>query len=57
MNTQVDRWGRPIGARAAGGTAPKGIAARVKRWLSKYVTFEHDAILKDPNWPHLWDKK
>lgn len=57
MNTQVDRWGRRIEAKTAGRPAPKGIAARLKRWLAKYVSFEHDAIFKDPNWPHLWDHK
>jgi len=25
--------------------------------ISKYVTFDDDAIFKDPNWPYLWDKK
>ena len=57
MNTQVDQWGRPTGTKAASRTVPKGIAARIKRWLSKYVTVDHEAIFKDPNWPHLWEHK
>ncbi len=57
MNTQVDRWGRPVGAKTAGQTVEKGILARIKRWLGKYVTFDHEAILKDPNWPYLWEHK
>lgn len=22
--------------------------------ITKYVTYDKDAIFKDPNWPHLW---
>ena len=29
-------------------------AKRIKDTISKYVTFDDDAIFKDPNWPHLW---
>ncbi len=27
---------------------------RIRDTISKYVTFDNDAIFKDPNWPHLW---
>ncbi len=27
---------------------------RIRETISKYVTFDDDAIFKDPNWPHLW---
>jgi len=35
----------------------KGIRHYVKKiWgaITKYVTYDKDAIFKDPNWPHLW---
>ena len=22
--------------------------------LTRYVTYDKDAIFKDPNWPHIW---
>jgi len=31
--------------------------ARLRGWISKYVTVDKDAIFKDPDWPHLWDHK
>ena len=27
---------------------------RIKDTITKYVTYDKDAIFKDPNWPHLW---
>ena len=35
----------------------KKCAERIWNAISKYVTFDNDAIFKDPNWPYLWDKK
>ncbi len=35
----------------------KRCAERIWNAISKYVTFDDDAILKDPNWPYMWDKK
>lgn len=38
-------------------TEKKGIRFYVKRirdMITKYVTYDKDAIFKDPNWPHLW---
>jgi len=38
-------------------TKKKGIRYHVKRirdTIKKYVTYDKDAIFKDPNWPHLW---
>jgi hypothetical protein len=35
----------------------KRCAERIWNAISKYVTFDDDAIFKDPNWPHMWDKK
>ena len=32
-------------------------AERIWNAISKYVTIEKDGIFKDPDWPHLWDKK
>ena len=35
----------------------KGVRHYAKRiWnnITKYVTYDKDAIFKDPNWPHLW---
>jgi len=32
-------------------------AEKIWNAISKYVTIEKDAIFKDPDWPHLWDKK
>ena len=25
--------------------------------ISKYVSFEEDAIFKDPDWPYMWEHK
>ena len=27
---------------------------RIRDKITKYVTYDKDAIFKDPNWPHLW---
>ena len=35
----------------------KRCAEKIWNAISKYVTFDNDAIFKDPNWPYLWDKK
>ena len=35
----------------------KKCAERIWNAISKYVTFDNDAIFKDPNWPYLWGKK
>jgi len=38
-------------------TRRKGVRDYAKRiWstITKYVTYDKDAIFKDPNWPHLW---
>lgn len=35
----------------------KGIRHYLKKMrdmITKYVTYDKDAIFKDPNWPHLW---
>ncbi len=35
----------------------KGVRHHAKRlWsaITRYVTYDKDAIFKDPNWPHLW---
>jgi hypothetical protein len=35
----------------------KGIGHFIRRiWstISKYISYDRDAIFKDPNWPHLW---
>ena len=32
-------------------------AEKIWNALSKYVTIDKDGIFKDPDWPHLWDKK
>ncbi|MBM3132723.1 MAG: hypothetical protein FJZ95_06810 [Chloroflexi bacterium] len=32
-------------------------AERIWNALSKLVTIDKDGILKDPNWPHLWEHK
>lgn len=33
------------------------LAERIWNAIGKYVTVDRDAIFKDPNWPHLWDKR
>ncbi len=38
-------------------TEKKGIRHYVKKirdTITKHVTYDKDAIFKDPNWPHLW---
>ncbi len=30
------------------------IWSTITKFVSKYVTYDDDAILKDPKWPHLW---
>ncbi|UCC59522.1 MAG: hypothetical protein JSW38_13820 [Dehalococcoidia bacterium] len=38
-------------------TQKKGIRHYLKSIrdkITKYVTWDKDAIFKDPNWPHLW---
>ena len=38
-------------------TRRKGIRYYIKSirdTVTKYVTWDKDAIFKDPNWPHLW---
>jgi hypothetical protein len=37
--------------------AMKRCAEKIWNAISKYVTFDNDAVFKDPNWPYLWDKK
>ncbi|MFA4835914.1 MAG: hypothetical protein WC749_07600 [Dehalococcoidia bacterium] len=32
-------------------------AERIWNSLSKLMTLDKDGVLKDPNWPHLWDHK
>jgi hypothetical protein len=32
----------------------KHYVQELRKWVSKYVTFDKDAIFKDPNWPYLW---
>ena len=42
---------------SASETEKKGIWHYVKKiryTITKYVTYDKDAIFKDPNWPHLW---
>jgi hypothetical protein len=34
----------------------KKCAERIWNAISKYVTFDDDAIFKDPNWPYLYKK-
>ncbi|MFA4835913.1 MAG: hypothetical protein WC749_07595 [Dehalococcoidia bacterium] len=43
--------------RDIGAKAQKRTGNRIWNALTKYVRFEEDAILKDPNWPYLWDHK
>jgi len=35
----------------------KQCAERIWNAISKYVTYDKDAIFKDPDWPYLWGKK
>lgn len=35
----------------------KHFLARIGKGIANHVTFEEDAIFKDPDWPHLWDHK
>ena len=35
----------------------EGIWSTITNYISKYVTIDKDAIFKEPDWPHLWDKK
>jgi hypothetical protein len=42
-------------------TKKKGIRYYIRYYIksirdsiTKYVTWDKDAIFKDPNWPHLW---
>ncbi len=35
----------------------KRCAERIWNAISKYVTYDKDAIFKDPDWPYLWGKK
>jgi hypothetical protein len=35
----------------------EGVRDHLRRiWsvITKYVTYDKDALFKDPNWPHLW---
>ncbi len=41
----------------ANSVAMQRCAERIWNAISKYVTIEKDGIFKDPDWPHLWDKK
>lgn len=52
--------GRAIGSEAESESQTremKKCAERIWNAISKYVTFDNDAIFKDPNWPYLWNKK
>ena len=31
------------------------LVRKVSDKISKYISFDKDAIFKDPNWPHLWN--
>ena len=41
----------------ANSVAMQRCAERIWNAISKYVTIDKDGIFKDPDWPHLWDKK
>lgn len=56
MNTDTYGKRRTIGHRSEGKETKKQ-AGKVWNTISKYITFDNDAIFKDPNWPYLWDKK
>ncbi len=56
MNTDTYRNGRTIDQKSKAGKTKKS-AGKIWNTISKYVTFDDDAIFKDPNWPYLWDKK
>ncbi len=56
MNTETYQDGSTIDGKSEIGEMKK-CAERIWNAISKYVTFDDDAIFKDPNWPYLWDKK
>ena len=29
---------------------------KIREWTSNYISIEENALFKDPDWPHLWDK-
>ena len=60
MSAQAYQPGRVIGERGktdAQSGEMKRCAEKIWNAISKYVTFDDDAVFKDPNWPYLWDKK
>jgi len=56
MSTDTYHNGRTIGQKSESGETKKR-AGKIWNTISKCVTFDNDAIFKDPNWPYLWDKK
>ena len=56
MQAHLDLTVREIPLDAAE-TRKKGIRDYAKKiWstITRFVTYDKDAIFKDPNWPHLW---
>ena len=29
----------------------------ITQYVTRYVTVDRDAVFRDPDWPHLWDRK
>ncbi len=56
MSTNTYQDGNTIDGKTETGEMKK-CAEKIWNAISKYVTFDDDAIFKDPNWPYLWDKK
>lgn len=56
MNTDTYKDGSTIDGKLEIGEMKK-CAERIWNAISRYVTFDNDAIFKDPNWPYMWDKK
>ena len=60
MEAATQDYQQTVGTKAESETQiseMKKCAERIWNAISRYVTFDNDAIFKDPNWPYLWDKK
>jgi hypothetical protein len=44
----------PLERTAARRKGIRDYARKIWSTIAKYVTYDEDAIFKDPNWPHLW---
>lgn len=59
MKAQAEYLGKTINAKGDKGVysgdvlAMKRCAEKIWNAISKYVVFEKDANLKDPNWPYI----